>query len=220
MAAEAAIPIGRTRHRVPAVGRRRRDGGGAGTLAVAHVYGEAIELTDDPLSPPADAAYDLFVSYAHVDDAADGWVTTLVDRIGHAFAAAAGRPMAAFFDRHDIASMADWELRILGGLRRPRVFLAVVSPAYFASRYCRKEWLVFLDHEVGRSLLEGSGGFAAVYYEPVAGLDRKGAVDAAVAGWVADVRAWRGATPSRGARWAGRGWTGPTWPSGSGRRPT
>ena len=38
-----------------------------------------------------------------------------------------------FFDRHDISNFADWESEIFHkGLTRSRLFLAFLSPAYFA----------------------------------------------------------------------------------------
>src|SRR5437867_3699840 len=95
---------------------------------------------------PSDSQ-DLFVSYAHSDNQ-DGWVTALVNAIQAEHARFTPRPLSVFLDLEDIRTMDDWEHRILKGLRAARVMLAVLSPAYFSSRYCRKEWEVYLEHEL------------------------------------------------------------------------
>jgi TIR domain-containing protein len=43
--------------------------------------------------------------------------------------------------------MDDWEHYILGGLRSSKTMIALLSPAYFASAFCRTEWKTFLEHE-------------------------------------------------------------------------
>ena len=92
----------------------------------------------------ADADHDLFVSYAHVDDH-DGWVAALLEQLRLEHAAFTPNPLRVFYDRTGIATMEDWEHRILSALRSSKVMLAVLSPAYFESAYCRKEWEVFLE---------------------------------------------------------------------------
>ena len=48
--------------------------------------------------------------------------------------------------------MDDWEHRILQGLRESKVMLAILSPAYFDSAYCRKEWERYVEHELQYAL--------------------------------------------------------------------
>ena len=95
--------------------------------------------------------YDLFVSYAHLDDH-DGWVVALIEAIRAEHAKFTPNPLAIFFDRSDIRTMEDWEHRILGGLRGSKAMLAVLSPKYFERPYCRTEWEVYLDHELDRAM--------------------------------------------------------------------
>jgi len=99
--------------------------------------------------------YDLFISYAHRDNAR-GQVRELRDAISEDFEKFAGRNLTIFFDEHDIPSMADWEKRIAQGLRESRLFLAVLSPNYFASAYCRREWEEYVRYEAMRQCL-GAG---------------------------------------------------------------
>jgi len=131
----------------------------------------------------AEDSHDLFISYAHADDT-DGWVTALVEAIRAEYAEFTPRPLAVFFDRGDIRTMDDWEHRILAGLRSAKVMVAVLSPAYFASAYCRKEWEVWVDHERSRAL--PGEGIAPIYTVTVPGFEdeAEGALDE----WLADLR--------------------------------
>jgi tetratricopeptide (TPR) repeat protein len=112
--------------------------------------------------------YDLFISYAHADDT-EGTVTALVEEIKARQRRIDGQPMRIFFDREDIRDMNDWEMRILTGLRESRVMIAMLSPAYFDSKYCRKEWEWFADHETERAMT--GEAIAPIYTIKVPGFD-------------------------------------------------
>ncbi|MBX7169188.1 MAG: TIR domain-containing protein [Pirellulales bacterium] len=107
--------------------------------------------------------YDLFVSYAHQDNegAHAGMVTALVASIRREYEHVAGRPLEVFFDTQSIRGMDDWQQRILVGLRQSRIMLGVLSPAYFASDYCRLEWEEYLHHELAHAL--PGEGIAPIY---------------------------------------------------------
>ncbi len=127
--------------------------------------------------------HDLFVSYAHADDAG-GWVTAFVAAVVEEHARFTARPLSVFFDRDDIRSMDQWEHRILTGLRTSRVMLAVLSPAYFASAYCRKEWEIYLENELARAL--PGEGVAPIYVVTVPSFDDAAA--AALDRWLDNLR--------------------------------
>jgi hypothetical protein len=94
--------------------------------------------------------YDLFVSYAHEDDR-DGWIRELIDviqEIQRRFAPA--RPWRVFFDTHAICTMDDWEKSIGDGLRSAGAMLVLMSPAYFRSDWCCREWEEFCRQEQAR----------------------------------------------------------------------
>lgn len=122
--------------------------------------------------------YDLFISYAHRDNARRQ-VTEFRDAISEDFQKFAGRELTIFFDEHDIPSMADWEKRIAQGLRESRLFLAVLSPNYFASAYCRREWEEYVRYEAMRQCL--GEGVAPVYFIELPGLDGPGVEQSIVA---------------------------------------
>jgi len=95
--------------------------------------------------------YDLFISYAHADNEGQyaGWVTALKEAIEreHAEFVPASGALQIFSDTDEIRGMDDWEARILLGLRESKLMVAVLSPAYFASDYCRREWDRYRDLE-------------------------------------------------------------------------
>jgi len=108
--------------------------------------------------------YGLFVSYARADDG-DGWVTRLVEAIGEVVG-----PDALFFDRKEIRSMDDWRQRIHVGLNSARMMLAVVSPAYFQSEWCRRECEAYLERE--QALGIPGDGIAPIYIRTCNALEK------------------------------------------------
>src|SRR5580693_9311658 len=113
------------------------------------------------ISPTApELEYDLFLSYGHSDNE-DGWISALVAAVQQEHARFFPQPLRIFFDRSSIRTMDDWEHRILRGLRSSKAMIALLSPAYFASQYCRTEWKMFLEHELDRAI--PGEGIAPVY---------------------------------------------------------
>ncbi len=138
--------------------------------------------------------YDVFISYAHRDDH-DGWVEKFVAAINEEHARFTPIPLQLFFDRVEIETMHDWEHRILRGLRGSKVMLAMLSHHYFSSAYCRKEWEIYLDHELDRAMT--GQGIAPVYITSAP--DFEDEAKAALDDWISnlkrrqylDVREWR-----------------------------
>ena len=128
--------------------------------------------------------YDLFISYAHQDNSR-GQVRELRDAILEDFQKFSGRNLSIFFDEHDIPSMTDWDKRIAQGLRESRLFLAIISPNYFASTFCRREWDEYVRYEAMRQCL--GEGVAPVYFIELPGLDGPG-IEQNIAAAVAEMR--------------------------------
>ena len=126
--------------------------------------------------------YDLFISYSRRDNT-DGRITQFIERIGHDFAAFAGRPLRPFFDRTEIHGLENWRHKILQGLRDSRLLLACLSPSYLATEFCEWEFIEYLKGEVAR----GGEGVAGIYFVEVPGWDDKD-FNRRCAEWVADLR--------------------------------
>jgi hypothetical protein len=112
--------------------------------------------------------FDFFVSYARADNAS-GWITGFVaELLAEHKRFSAGRELKPFFDKHAITNGADWQLYIAHGVAHSRLFLAFISPSYFASEWCRKEWRAWIDAEIAQHIL--TEGVRPIYIVEVPGL--------------------------------------------------
>ena len=93
--------------------------------------------------------YDVFISYSRKDNEPD-WLSGFVSELKNRHREFAGRELQVFFDRDEIQTGDQWRHRILGALRDSAYMLAVVSPNYFASQYCRWEFDEFGSREFER----------------------------------------------------------------------
>jgi hypothetical protein len=92
--------------------------------------------------------FDFFVSYARADNR-DGWISGFVEELlAEHRRFSGGRTLTPFFDERDIHSLDDWQHRLSDGLARSRLFLAFLSPNYFARPWCRQEWRTWIDTEL------------------------------------------------------------------------
>lgn len=90
----------------------------------------------------------VFVSYSKADDDHDqGRLNAFVRRLEDEIHAQTSSNAAVFFDRQDLAIGADWRSKISEKLDEAGVFIPVITPNYFKSRYCRQELKHFLDRE-------------------------------------------------------------------------
>jgi tetratricopeptide (TPR) repeat protein len=160
----AADPANRWVSEADIRARRCRDG-----RAVSDMMFRVLTLAG--LTP---GEFDVFVSYSHQDDRA-GWVAALVEAIRAEHARFTNVPLRIFFDRAAIRTMDDWEHRILSGLRSAKVMLAVLSPSYVASAFCRREWETYLEHELALTL--PGDGITPIYTVTVPGFDDGSAAD-------------------------------------------
>jgi tetratricopeptide (TPR) repeat protein len=106
-------------------------------------------------------SYDLFISYSRRDNER-GQVAALAEQVKTAFRAFAGRELPVFFDVREIHGMDDWRQKIQRSLRDSHLFLAVLSPNYLASPYCRWEWEDYVRYEAMRQCL--GEGVAPVFF--------------------------------------------------------
>ena len=129
-------------------------------------------------------SYDLFISYSRRDNER-GRVAALKTQIETSFRAFAGRDLRVFFDTHEIAGMDDWRQKIQRSLRDSQVFLAMLSPHYLASPYCRWEWEDYVRYEAMRQCL--GEGVAPVFFVTLpAAADTR--TDQAIARWIDEIQ--------------------------------
>ncbi|MEM8949831.1 MAG: toll/interleukin-1 receptor domain-containing protein, partial [Pseudomonadota bacterium] len=91
-----------------------------------------------------------FLSYAHRDDDYHGGaITRLREELSGAISVATGEDFSIFQDRKDIAWGEHWPSKLEQGLEGGRFLIAILSPSFFRSDYCRKELSEFLELERG-----------------------------------------------------------------------
>src|SRR5437762_3156966 len=87
--------------------------------------------------------YHIFLSYAHSDDIANEWVPKFVQSMGNIFKEITGQDLKLFLDVREITTAQLWEERIRTSLEQSTLLVALLSPAYFVSDWCCKEWDYF-----------------------------------------------------------------------------
>lgn len=103
--------------------------------------------------------FDYFISYAHKDnvsvDGKSGFVDEFVNRLKNSedHKKMFGGEVSIFFDKDEIHSMSEWDLRIRSKLAVSRFFIVLLSPNYFKSEYCAKEFDWWMQHEMHSRLL-------------------------------------------------------------------
>ncbi|MGC8643161.1 MAG: toll/interleukin-1 receptor domain-containing protein, partial [Isosphaeraceae bacterium] len=107
-----------------------------------------------PWGPEQEQSYDVFVSCARAPEHGDERkkVSALVRAILVQYQSDIGAPLRVFHACEPTCSMGDWWATILPALRQSRLMLAILSPAYFASPFCRREWEVYVETELAKAL--------------------------------------------------------------------
>jgi len=133
----------------PAQARRSgwRPGAGPSRHASCPIWSWHLALRHRLLTPRVlTNDFDIFCSYAHGDDD-DGWVEQFVAALTSTFRRLTGEPPRVFLDRESIITAEVWEQRIRAALDGSQVAIAVVSPSFVRSEWCRREWDEFMVRE-------------------------------------------------------------------------
>src|SRR6266852_3326641 len=99
------------------------------------------------LEPRAHETFDLFISYAHADDA-EGHVSRFVELLRQV-RDTQYRSWQIFFDQKAIVAGDDWQQR-LARVKAAGALIVLLSPNYFHNRepqWCRWEWQAFREQE-------------------------------------------------------------------------
>ncbi|MBR5711553.1 MAG: toll/interleukin-1 receptor domain-containing protein, partial [Thermoguttaceae bacterium] len=104
--------------------------------------------------------YDYFISYAHNDnklpDGVPGFVNEFVEKLENGsedHKRIFGGKIRVFFDETEIPDMSHWDNKIRAGLASSRFLIVLLSPNYFKSEYCAKEFDWWMKHEMHRCTL-------------------------------------------------------------------
>lgn len=96
--------------------------------------------------------YHVFISYARADNQPRGpdgrsRVDIFNDELKARHRRLTGHDLKTFFDTSDLKNGEDWEARIQPESRRSRIFIAILSPNYLDSGYCRLALEDYIRHE-------------------------------------------------------------------------
>lgn len=91
--------------------------------------------------------FEIFCSYAHADND-DNWVEEFVGRLAGTYRRLTGLAPDVFLDRESLITADIWQTKIRSALEASQVLLAVVSPSFVRSEWCRREWDAFTDREI------------------------------------------------------------------------
>jgi hypothetical protein len=95
-------------------------------------------------------AFDVFISYAHHDNQAhEQWVHRFAEKLANDYRSRCGRTLNYFLDKDDLQVGNVLADRLQNALRASSLFIPILSPTYLASRWCRREFLHFLDQPEG-----------------------------------------------------------------------
>ena len=113
--------------------------------------------------------YDYFISYAHKDNEnqeVPGFVEKFEEKLRNSekHQRLFGEKLRIFFDKSSIQNMSDWNNNIRAGLASSRFLIVLLSPKYFQSEFCAKEFDWWMKHEMHRCTL-GEGTAPILIYD-------------------------------------------------------
>lgn len=100
---------------------------------------------------------DLFISYAHEDDAR--WVQAFADELRDEVSRRLGLSISVWKDTGRLRAGENWQDGIQEGIKHAAGFVAIVTPRYQNSLWCARERQVFRDRVGSDAALEKSGRF-------------------------------------------------------------
>jgi hypothetical protein len=101
----------------------------------------------------------------------DGWIEGFRNDLSKAINRLAGEPPRIFFDRTELMTSDLWESRIATALERSQLAVAILSPSYSRSEWCRREWASFAGREgelrANRTFAEDRGLIFPILFSPL-----------------------------------------------------
>ena len=118
----------------------------ATTLGLVRPRREAPKRPLPTAASPEGYKYDVYVSH-RPGTILDEWVDALVAALRQEFQTELGSTPAVFIDLSELRMGESVPQRLADSLLQSRLLLAVVTPDYVASEFCRREWATFEQRE-------------------------------------------------------------------------
>jgi hypothetical protein len=103
---------------------------------------------------------DIFISYAHNDGA--GWSQTFEETLGAMLPGHLGVKVSIWQDEKRLRVGQNWQAEIETGIQKSAIFIAVLSPIYKNSEWCKRERDIFRQLFSSQEEFEKSGRFFKV----------------------------------------------------------
>jgi hypothetical protein len=89
--------------------------------------------------------YDIFISYAHIDNQSDGWIERFYKKLSPLLAQRVGRmdKVKIWWDSKKLDGSIMFDDSIREGIKHSAIMICLLSPGYLASEYCKKELELF-----------------------------------------------------------------------------
>jgi hypothetical protein len=116
--------------------------------------------------------YDLFISYAHIDDLnpfgeEKGWIDLLHERLSVLLAQSLGYEPRIWRDGHRLQGNDELSGAIGAGVTRSLLLVPVISPRYVQSDWCNREMEAFHAAQASQGPLPGSPGYRSRVFKVV-----------------------------------------------------
>lgn len=90
--------------------------------------------------------YDVFISYSHHDDTTNqGWIAAFQTELKNRYKSRTGLELRLFFDNSNLQVGDVLATTLKKAMDGAILFMPILSPPYLSSKWCRKEFLHFLD---------------------------------------------------------------------------
>jgi hypothetical protein len=93
-----------------------------------------------------DYEHDIFVSHA-AGTVLDEWVDAFLELLRRELSKVLGHEPRIFFDLSQVRVDAAWDASVASSLQRSRLLLAIVTPKFMESPWCRAQWATFERRE-------------------------------------------------------------------------
>jgi len=111
--------------------------------------------------------YDIFISYSHDNNRAyNNWIHVFCERLTDDYFSRVGRKPKIFLDKGDLRAGDALNGKIAAALDQSLLFIPVLSPVYLSSKWCRKEFLYFMDKHKKRLVLDNSSRIVPLKFMP------------------------------------------------------
>ncbi len=96
--------------------------------------------------------YDIYVSYSHQSSALNRWIHAFIDSLNDYLALELPDEPRVFLDPSRLSPSSMFPEALSEAMSRSKLLLAFITPSYFTSEWCGREWSTFESRELKMGL--------------------------------------------------------------------